>query len=1046
MRNLKKILALVLALTMMLSVSAFAGYTIAPYGDAASVNEDAQVAVQLLYSLDIMKGDDKGNVNPTATITRAEVAKMIYVILNYGEDDQAVNFKSSSLFSDVKAGDWFEGYVNYCGMTKLVQGRGNGTFGPNDPITTAEVAKMLLTAIGYSAEDRAYVGAGWDKQVLADASMIGLLDGYNYSTTGYAPRQWVAVMFMNALTKARTYGTIAPVVFNGLLTGVNYPENTYPTMGWKYFNLYKWEGVITANEYADLYSAETLSSGRTNIDKGALKFKGWTTDLTEIGEYRWGYAVEAGTNDEVVYVGGADENTTFSTGNAVSKISTRSNVGGIRVNAATEYYKNFAESSSYNASENGQWLKLIDNDGNGYADYVFYTEFKMTEVTKVAKDDTVFLANGKKSDEYAMSADVATGDVVLYTKIDDVEYVEIAKTFTGEVDQYIYKTDILVVDNVEYGQSAVELDEYMKANYFDKIQSAKKDNEYTYYQDFFGFIRAYALPSGADKDIVLLTNAYYGVTKYGKEYAVNAYLNGELSYVDAKYNDDSSIFFDLAGSANNDWDRLNEFGKGTTNLARYTMSDEGVIALSTAKTFWYNNKHEAGPVKTDYIDLQEKDLSAGQKTLYGYNNVRIQANKETVYYYVSHTSTGKTVVETVTGYANSYDVVNKYVTIVDMYAVATNTEQDASKAPYWVADVVVIETADPVFNLSNNVVFGYDVINKTVYDYAALDVIGADGKLDTLNVTSYNGYDKFVRADVMEALPAFYFNTEDADGESHIREIEAGWNNLGIYAEKIDRVNDLFEYVVTTDAETYTYDENTVVYDLTKYTNYVGITTEDDYDDALVLETGASYILYTDGEGYIIYAILVESYNDFATDLFYDIGGAAVDTDGKIYGFYADLIDATDKSTAGTNEAWPVGAAAAAKKAVAEKLATMSAEDIAKLDPENNPYDQLIWMGVVVPAVEKARAEATAQDAVDALAKLIDGETFTLNHGADVDTQLITKLTAKTGTELEPSFDFATITYDFDALTGRVNDFKVVVKVGECTSTAYVNLVIYVGV
>ena len=39
-------------------------------------------------------------------------------------------------------------------------GRGNGTFGPNDPITCAEAAKMLLTAIGYSYEKE---GAIWYK-------------------------------------------------------------------------------------------------------------------------------------------------------------------------------------------------------------------------------------------------------------------------------------------------------------------------------------------------------------------------------------------------------------------------------------------------------------------------------------------------------------------------------------------------------------------------------------------------------------------------------------------------------------------------------------------------------------------------------------------------------------------------------------------------------------------------------------------------------------------------------------------------------------------
>ena len=205
MSTFKKLLALTLALAMVLSVSAFAGsYKADTYKDAAGIDEDCEDAIELMYALDIMKGDANGNFNPTATITRAEIAKMIYVILNYGKDDKAVNYTGAKIFSDVVAGAWYEGYVNYCGATKLVQGRGNGTFGPNDPITCAEAAKMLLTAIGYSASDRGYTGANWDKNVLSDAAIIGLLEDYTYNTNTYAPRQWVAVMFQNALRDALT--------------------------------------------------------------------------------------------------------------------------------------------------------------------------------------------------------------------------------------------------------------------------------------------------------------------------------------------------------------------------------------------------------------------------------------------------------------------------------------------------------------------------------------------------------------------------------------------------------------------------------------------------------------------------------------------------------------------------------------------------------------------------------------------------------------------------------------------------------------------------
>ena len=880
MSTFKKLLALTLALAMVLSVSAFAGYTVAPYGDADKVDEDCEVAVQLLYSMNIMKGDDKGNFNPTATITRAEIAKMIYVILNYGKDDKAVNYTGAKLFSDVAAGAWYEGYVNYCGTTKLVQGRGNGTFGPNDPVTTAEAAKMLLTAIGYSAEARGYVGAGWDKQVLSDAAIIGLLDGYNYSTTTHAPRQWVAVMFKNALTDAYTYGTIAPVIFNGLLTGTTLPSGDYKTMGEKYYNMADFEGVITANEYADLYGAETKSAGRTVLDKKlSLKV---SSDLTEIGESRWGY-YNTKTN-EVYYIGDTGDNTEFSTGAGTTIV--KKNIDGIKLNADTEYFLNFDASKTVKesyATANGEWLRVVDNNDDGYAEYVFVTEFEMTEVTKVAKDDTVFLANGKDSDEFEMSEEVAAGDVVLYTKIDGVEYVEIADTFEGEVEKYTYKTDILTVDGEDYGQSGITVSDAFENDYYTVIESAKRKTDYVFYKDFFGFIRAYSEPVGADGEIVLLTDAYYETNRNGNIAAVEAYLDGELTDTDVKTSTSSTDiaqFISLRENNSNGWNRLIPF-EGSTNLARYTMDDDDVMSLYTAETWYYDKKGEPDGIKTDYINLVNKDVKAGQTAydaVYGANqaSIKVQANKDTIFYYVDKDLN----IMAVTGYKDSYDVIDSYVEIKAMYAVASNIESDSAKAPYWVADVIVIETKYPVFNLSNNVVLGYDVVNKTVRDFASLDVIGADAVLDNLSVTNVNGYDTFNKGDIN--VPAFYYNTEDEDGESHIRQITSGFAANDIYAVKADRIYDLYDYVVTVEGKTFYYNDETVVYDLTDKGNYTAITSEDDYEDALTIETGYNYIIVTDGDDTVVYAILVEAWDDVAVDLYNaiaaDAKGAVIDT------------------------------------------------------------------------------------------------------------------------------------------------------------------------
>ena len=216
MSTLKKLLALTLALAMVLSVSVFAGsYSDETYADAAEIDEACEEAIEVLYALDIMVGDGT-NLKPNDTIKRAEMVKMIYVILNKGVDDDAKNWKGNSMFSDIKADDWYAGYVNYAGATKLVQGY-NGTFDAEAPLTTAQAAKMILTAIGYSAEGRGYVGTNWEANVLSDAALLGLLEGYDAPINGYAPRQWVAKMLYNAFT-AKTYKSMAAIPGNGLLT------------------------------------------------------------------------------------------------------------------------------------------------------------------------------------------------------------------------------------------------------------------------------------------------------------------------------------------------------------------------------------------------------------------------------------------------------------------------------------------------------------------------------------------------------------------------------------------------------------------------------------------------------------------------------------------------------------------------------------------------------------------------------------------------------------------------------------------------------------
>ena len=134
------------------------------------VSDDAlSEAVEVLSGLGIVSGYSDGGYHPEDILTRAQFCKLAILAEGHGDQVSA----SRTLFSDVPGSSWAAPYVNLAYEEGLVSGYGDGTFGPDDPVTTGQAVTIVLHLLGYTSED---IGPFWPEDYMTAASSLGLLE------------------------------------------------------------------------------------------------------------------------------------------------------------------------------------------------------------------------------------------------------------------------------------------------------------------------------------------------------------------------------------------------------------------------------------------------------------------------------------------------------------------------------------------------------------------------------------------------------------------------------------------------------------------------------------------------------------------------------------------------------------------------------------------------------------------------------------------------------------------------------------------------------
>ena len=151
-------------------------------------------AAQVLAALDIMVGDENGNLNLDRTITRAEFTKM--TVAASTSRDTVGDAVAVKPYPDVPQTHWAAPYIKAAVDLNLVQGDLYGKFNPDEKITLAEGVTILLRLLGYTDSD--FTGV-WPAGQMAQYRALGLDEGVTCGQNDNMTRRDALYLFYNLM-------------------------------------------------------------------------------------------------------------------------------------------------------------------------------------------------------------------------------------------------------------------------------------------------------------------------------------------------------------------------------------------------------------------------------------------------------------------------------------------------------------------------------------------------------------------------------------------------------------------------------------------------------------------------------------------------------------------------------------------------------------------------------------------------------------------------------------------------------------------------------
>ncbi|MDR0915834.1 MAG: S-layer homology domain-containing protein [Oscillospiraceae bacterium] len=333
MQNLKKLLCVVLAVVMAMSLVTIAPASAAvktlfnDFKDLDKIDVNKKESVDLLNALGILEGLETGYFNPEGALQRDAAVKIVaYIVLGKNAAD-AIRSNTPTRFVDVPASHWASGYIAWADNAGIVNGVDDTHFNPTRSVTVNEFTKLLLAALGYGAKGE-YVGVNWAANVVRDATYVN----YDIPATAAAnrgaaiTRQDSAVLihqtlFIDIVEYSELFGSYGSILiasttlhetFNYLFYNVearyyagddfirgqyNVPSHLWTNRFGEIITNTYWNGKVIGDFYAD-----------NSTTAGANSIKGTTGKLpaTVAVDLNDGYQFNINGADEYWFAGTAD--------------------------------------------------------------------------------------------------------------------------------------------------------------------------------------------------------------------------------------------------------------------------------------------------------------------------------------------------------------------------------------------------------------------------------------------------------------------------------------------------------------------------------------------------------------------------------------------------------------------------------------------------------------------------------------------------------------------------------------------------------------------